>query len=165
MNLRSLVPLGGQAASPARLDAFLFGPIDRLLEQISQTGANGVTNAVPKIDVAETDKTIEISAELPGLEEGDVEISLVDNVLTIRGEKRAEQERDEQNFHVTERIYGAFYRAIELPAGVDPSRVEASMSNGVLRISIPKPARSETQKISVQKGDRAKAEKQDKTAA
>jgi HSP20 family protein len=128
-----------------------------------------VGNIVPKIEVVENDKSIELTAEMPGLQEGDVEISLVDNVLTIRGEKRAEQERDEQNYHVTERVYGSFYRAIELPAGIDPSRVEASMSNGVLKVSIPKPAHSETQRIEVKKADDGsggkKSENKDKRAA
>jgi HSP20 family protein len=128
-----------------------------------------LSNIVPKIDVVETDKTIELTAEIPGLQESDVEISLVDNVLTIRGEKQAEQEREEQNYHVTERVYGSFYRAIELPAGIDPSQIQASMSNGVLKVVIPKPARSETQKITVNKGDGADASKEignkDKRAA
>ncbi len=150
MNLRSLVPLRDRSA-PVRMDTLLLGPIERLIEQISQSSGRGVANIVPKIDVVETDKTIEVTAELPGLEEGDVEISLVDNVLTIHGEKQAEQHRDDENFHVTERIYGSFYRALELPAGVDPSQVEASMANGVLKIVISKPTRNESQKITVKK--------------
>jgi HSP20 family protein len=164
MNLRSLVPPKDRSA-PARLDNFFFGPIDRLLEQISQGATNDVGNIVPRIDVVETDKSIELTAELPGLEEDDVEISLVDNVLTIHGEKQAEQKREDENYHVTERVYGSFYRAIELPAGIDPSRIEASMANGVLRITIPKPARNETQKVAIKKGDDAKSRKEDTKAA
>ncbi len=154
MNLRSLVPLRDRGAG---FDATLFPPLDRLLEQITQATGNGMANIVPKIDVVETDKNIEITAEMPGLSEADVDISLVDNVLTIRGEKRTERDEDRENYHVTERLYGAFYRAIELPAGVDRSSINASMSDGVLRITIPKPAGSETQKISVRKGDSAKS--------
>jgi HSP20 family protein len=163
MNLRTLVPLRDRSA-PARLDTLLFGSFDRLLEQFSQGGMNVMGNMLPKLDVKETDKNIEVTAELPGLEQGDVEVSLVDNVLTIHGEKRAEEERDEQSYHLTERLYGSFYRAIELPAGVDPSRIEASMSSGVLKVTIPKPARSETQKITVKKGDEAKASNEEKAA-
>jgi HSP20 family protein len=164
MNLRSLVPLRDRSA-PARADTLLFGPLDRLLEQFSQVSTIGMANIMPKIDVVETDKNIEITAEMPGLKEDDVEVSLVDNVLTIRGEKKAEQERDEQNYHVTERLYGSFYRAIELPAGIDPSSVEASTANGVLKITIPKPARSETQKIPVKKSEDTKAAKSNDTKA
>ena len=171
MNLRSLVPLRDRSA-PLRPDQVLFGPLDRLLEQFSQVSTGGIANIVPKIDVVETDKNIEITAELPGLSEDDVEVSLVDNVLTIRGEKQSEQERDEQSYHVTERVYGSFYRAIELPAGIDPSSIQASTSNGVLKITIPKPQRSETQRIPIKKSDEgqstkaeARAGKDDKKAA
>jgi HSP20 family protein len=163
MNLRSLVPLRDRSA-PARADTLLFGPLDRLLEQFSQVSTSGMANIVPKIDVVETDKTIEITAEMPGLSEDDVEVSLVDNVLTIRGEKQAEQQRDEQNYHVTECVYGSFYRAIELPAGIDPSSIQASTANGVLKITIPKPARSETQKIPVKKSQETKSAKAERTA-
>ena len=87
MNLRSLVPPKDRSA-PARLDNFFFGPIDRLLEQISQGAINDVGNIVPRIDVVETDKSIELTAELPGLEEDDVEISLVDNVSPYMARSR-----------------------------------------------------------------------------
>jgi HSP20 family protein len=135
------------------MDALVLGPLDRLLEQFTQGATNGLSNIVPKIDVVENDKNIELTAEMPGLQEGDVEISLVDNVLTIRGEKQAEREKEDRNYHITERVYGSFYRAIELPAGIDPSNIEASMSNGILKVVIPKPERSETQKITVKKAD------------
>jgi HSP20 family protein len=131
------------------------------LEQFSQAAT--MANIVPKIDVVETDKNIEITAEMPGLKEDDVELSLVDNVLTIRGEKQAEQERDEQNYHVTERVYGSFYRAVELPAGIDPASINATTANGVLKISIPKPAHSEAQKIAVKRSDDTKVGKSDNT--
>jgi HSP20 family protein len=168
MNLRSLIPLQDRGA-PVRMDTLVLGPLDRLLEQFAQASTNGLGNIVPKIEVVENDKSIELTAEMPGLQEGDVEISLVDNVLTIRGEKRAEQERAEQNYHVTERVYGSFYRSIELPAGIDPSRIEASMSNGVLKVLISKPAHNETQRIEVKKADDGnagkKSENKDKRAA
>ena len=104
------------------------------------------------MDVTESDKEIEIAAELPGLERKDVDISIEDNVLTIRGEKKIErEEKDEKNknYRVAERSYGVFYRVLELPNGIDPSKVQATMSNGVLKIKIPKPARSEAKKIEV----------------
>ena len=103
----------------------------------------------PRMEVAETDKEIEVSVELPGLERKDVDISLDGNVLTIRAEKKAEAEQKGKNVHVAERSYGVFYRALELPAKVDPSTVEATMSKGVLNIKIPKPAQPETKKIEV----------------
>jgi HSP20 family protein len=107
---------------------------------------------VPSIDVAETDKAIEITAELPGLERKDVDISLEDNVLTIRGEKKVEQEQKDdknKNYRLAERSYGVFYRVLELPTAIDPSSVQATMSKGVLKVTIPKPARPQAEKIEV----------------
>jgi HSP20 family protein len=85
------------------------------------------------------------------MERKDVEISLEDNVLTIRGEKKIEASPDDKNknVHVSERSYGVFYRVLELPGKVDPASVQATMSKGVLKITIPKPAQPESKKIEV----------------
>src|SRR5690349_18658776 len=143
MNLTSLVPFCGRP-DLARTDddAFGFGSlqreIDRLFDDfIRGAGALPATGAglVPRIDVAENDKEIEITAELPGLEHNDVEISVEHDVLVVSGEKRIEtqsgngkqgeesQHVDNKNHRVTERMYGAFYRAIQLPPGVDLSKI------------------------------------------
>ena len=163
MQLKSLIP-SRQRTELASPEISLFGPlhrqIDRLFDDFAQgfgplaTGAGA--NLIPRIDVAETDKAMEISVELPGLQRGDVEISLDDNVLAIKGEKQIEENRDEKNMLVSERAYGAFYRAIELPPGVDPTTIDATMSNGVLKISIPKPANAEPKKIEVKDGPNGK---------
>jgi HSP20 family protein len=154
MNLRSLAP-SRERSSVARPEFGLFGSlqreIDRLFEDFTR-GFGGQGNLLPSMDVTETDKEIEIAAELPGLERNDVDISVEDNVLTIRGEKKIEREEKDdknKNYRLAERSYGVFYRAIELPNGIDPSKVQATMSNGVLKIKIPKPARSEAKKIDV----------------
>ena len=159
MNLKSLVPFGNggaRAASPANVFGSLQREIDRLFDDFTRgsmgmLGPQAQTNLMPSIDVTETDKEIEITAELPGLERKDVEITLEDDVLTIRGEKKVETRQDDKskNFHVAERSYGVFFRAIQLPAGVDPSRIQATMSNGVLKITIPRPAGSQPAKIEV----------------
>jgi HSP20 family protein len=104
--------------------------------------------------VTETDKEIVIAAEMPGLKRKDIDISIEDDVLTIRGEKKVETKTDDKDnkdksYHVSERSYGMFHRALQLPPGVDPSKVQATMSNGVLKITIPKLARSEPKKIEV----------------
>lgn len=158
MNLRSMVPFRdrGLLSGP---EAF-FGPlqreIDRLFDDFSRglSIGTGQSALMPKMDVTETDKEIVVAAELPGLERGDVEISLEDDVLTIRGEKKVErEEKDEKkNYHVSERAYGVFYRAIQLPAGIDPKGIQATMSNGILKITMPKPARAQSQKIEVKEG-------------
>jgi HSP20 family protein len=147
----------------ARPDANPFGSlqreVDRLFEEFSRglpmLATSALMNIVPRVDVTETDKEIEITAELPGLERKDVEISLEDDVLTIRGEKKFESEQDNKkdgenkNYHLNERSYGVFYRVLQLPPGIDPSTVKATMSNGVLKITIPKPARAQAKKIEV----------------
>jgi HSP20 family protein len=158
MTLRAMFPYR-ERAPLARPDFSSFSPLSRemsrLLEEFSRSlgGVGALTTAglSPSIDVTEADKEIEITAELPGLERQDVEISLEDNVLTIRGEKKMPAHTDDKNknYHMTERSYGIFYRAFQLPVGIDPASVEATMSNGVLRIKIPKPAHTAAKKIEV----------------
>jgi HSP20 family protein len=159
MNLRSLVPFRDRA-SVSRPEFGVFGSLQREVDRLFDEFARGlgplVANSngslIPSMDVSETDKEIQITAELPGLERKDVEISLEDNILTIKGEKKVEQkqaDKDNKNFHLSERSYGVFYRMLELPPGIDPATVQATMSNGVLKITIPKPVRSETKKIEV----------------
>ena len=152
MRLRSLVPSrdGGALMRP---DFGLFGlhrEIDRLFSEFAQgTGPNGTQNLIPNIDISETDKAIEISAEMPGLERKDVEISIEDDTLTIRGEKTVEEDQKDKNVQHSERSYGVFLRVLQLPPGIDPANVQATMSNGVLKITIPKPAKPEPKKIEV----------------
>lgn len=100
-------------------------------------------------DVAETDKIYAITAELPGVDEKDVEVSVQDGVLTIRAEKREEKEEKTGHRYMTERRYGTFQRMFGLPKGTDESKVEASFHNGVLKISVPKPAATAVRKVDV----------------
>ncbi|MGY8676600.1 Hsp20/alpha crystallin family protein [Bradyrhizobium sp. UFLA05-153] len=84
---------------------------------------------LPSIDITETDKAIEVSAEMPGLERKDVEISIDDDTLTIPGEKRIEEDQKDKNVQHGERCYRVFMRVLQLPPGVDPSSVDAAMSD------------------------------------
>ena len=112
-------------------------------------GSGSQGNIAPNIDISETDQAIEVTAEMPGLERKDIEISIDDDSLTIRGEKKVEEDRKDKNVQHSERTYGVFMRVLQLPSGVNPSSVEATMSNGVLKITIPKPAKPEPKKIEV----------------
>ena len=114
---------------------------------------------IPNIEISETDNAIEVSAEMPGLERKDVEISIEDDALTIRGEKRVEEDQKDKNVQHSERTYGVFLRVLQLPPGIDPSNVQATMSNGVLKITIPKPAKPEPKKIEVKEPSQAEAKK------
>ncbi len=90
------------------------------------------------IDLVETSGEIEVSAEMPGLEEGDIEIGISDDVLTIRAEKHAVRDRQGVGYRINERFYGTIQRTVALPARVDPDRVTALFRNGVLTITVPK---------------------------
>ena len=146
MDLRSLIPFSPRS-NLERRDPFdiLRRELDGLFFDFTRSfgapgdGAGGLL--APRMEVSETDKDFDVSVELPGLERKDVDVSLDGNVLTIRAEKKAESEQKDKNLHVAERSYAVFYRALELPAKVDPSTLEATMSNGVLHIKIPKPPR------------------------
>lgn len=113
--------------------------------------AAGATALSPRIDMKETDGAVEISAELPGLEEADIDVSVTGRTLRISGEKKTETRRDEGDFHLTERSYGRFARSLALPFAPDADTVEASFRNGVLTLSIPKPPElsAGTKKIAV----------------
>jgi HSP20 family protein len=105
------------------------------------------------IDVAETDKEIRITAELPGVAEQDVEVMLQDDLLTIRGEKKQERKDEKESYHFVERSYGRFQRSIRLPFQADPEQVQARFENGVLTVTVPKSERQErSRRIQVQGG-------------
>lgn len=104
-----------------------------------------------RIDVSETDSEIRLRAELPGLEEKDIDLELTRDVLTLRGEKRFQKEEDGRNYHLVECSYGSFSRTIRLPFEAESKDVSATYKNGLLTVSIQKPVKKkeETQKITV----------------
>jgi HSP20 family protein len=97
----------------------------------------------PVVDVAESDKAFEIAAELPGMSEKDVELTLANGNLVIKGEKKDEREERKADYYLSERRYGSFVRAFELPPSVDASKIEASFAKGVLTIKLPKTAEAQ----------------------
>jgi HSP20 family protein len=109
------------------------GPRTSLLPQVL-----GGERVLPYIDETEDEKAFHVSIELPGMDEKDVDITLSGRVLTIRGEKKQEEEQKEKDYYRRERTYGAFRRTIELPGEVDSSKIEASFKKGVLRVALPK---------------------------
>jgi HSP20 family protein len=108
----------------------------------------------PKVDIAETDEEIQVSADLPGLDEKDITVTVDENLLTIQGEKKAEHEEQQKNYHLMERSCGAFQRSIALPLGVDSKKIKATFKKGVLRITLPKlpEARAQRKQITVETG-------------
>ena len=152
MNLKSLIPVGRDRTGTNPFMS-LQREIDRLFDDFSRGFPSftdsGATALMPSMDVTETDKEIEISAELPGLEEKDVQVNVADNLLTIRGEKRAEKEQKDKNHRLVERSYGLFERTLELPDGVNTDAIKASISKGVLKVTVPKPVPAQAKKIDV----------------
>jgi len=105
----------------------------------NRPGAPGsFTFSVPAIDMSEDEKAYKISAELPGLDAKDVDVSVSGNMLVLKGEKRQEKEEKDKNYYFSERAYGSFQRTFELPASVDRDKVAADFSKGVLTITLPK---------------------------
>ncbi len=105
-----------------------------------------------KSDVVETDNAIEVSIELPGMEMKDIEVTVTDDMLTIKGEKKVERQEDKKGYYLSERSYGAVYRAIPLPPGVDSEKAEATFRNGVLTVRLPQTpeAQAKVKRIEVQ---------------
>ena len=105
----------------------------------------------PRVDVAETDREIKVSAELPGMEEKDIDVSLTRDTLTIKGEKMEEKEEKGKDYYRMERSFGSFTRSIPLPVEVDTDKVEATFKKGVLTVTLPKKpeAQGTTRKIDI----------------
>lgn len=97
---------------------------------------------VPAVSVAETNEAFEVTAELPGVDEKDINVSLNDNQLVISGEKQAESAKEEKDWHVEERSYGSFYRSMLLPFEPEDGAVEAHFDKGVLHVMIKKPTKA-----------------------
>lgn len=137
----------------------LFGSLQREIDQVFKDfgrglpawgGERGGANSL-KLNVAETDKAIEVTADLPGVEAKDIDVQLKDGVLTIKGEKKFEKEEKDKDYHVVERSYGMFERSFTVPAEVEADKVEAAFDKGVLKITLPKApaAQARVQKIEV----------------
>jgi len=166
MNIRSLIPFSGNRSMAQRPEdahpvPMLRREIDQLFDDFFRDfGFPAMTDrmpamVVPRLDVSETDQEIQIAAELPGIDEKDIEVTLTDDVLTIRGEKKTETEQKKRDYHLIERSQGTFMRSLRLPVAVDASKVKASFKDGVLTLAIPKPpeAQQKVRKIAVTRGD------------
>jgi HSP20 family protein len=113
----------------------------------------------PAIDVFEKEDKFVVKAELPGMKEEDIDISVVGDTLTIKGERKAESEVEEEDYYYCERSYGSFSRSIAIPSNVDAQKIEANYNDGVLEVSLPKTPEVKPKKISVSAKKKAKASK------
>ena len=125
---------------------------------VQGNGANGANGGIagrwiPPMDVAEDEEHFVVRADLPGVEETDVNVELEDNVLTISGERKPDTEKRTDGYHRIERAYGTFSRSLTLPEGIDPEAISASFSKGVLDVRIPKPEQRKPRKVAINVGD------------
>jgi HSP20 family protein len=145
-------PFGALRSEMDRLfDSFMGGlPTFPSMFEASRTRGFAL---MPSLDVKETDKEIVVEAELPGLDEKDVSLTMQNGVLIVQGEKNLEHEEEKENCHVMERRYGSFRRSLRIPDTVDEAKIEARFDKGVLKVTLPKRAEaaSEQRKIEIKK--------------
>lgn len=154
LDLKSLVPWGQKSenvpgARQDRSDPFksFRTEIDRVFDDFFNTGfglakhngSNGWSNLTPQIDVKETEKEIVVTAEIAGVDEKDLDVTLSGDVLTFKGEKKHENETNENGYHHVERHFGSFSRSVRLPFEAGEQEIDADVKNGVLTVKIPKP--------------------------
>ena len=132
---------------PFREAVSLRDAMDRLFEDSVITPKT--SSAMPKIDIKETKNTIVVSAELPGIDENNVDIEIIDNIMTISGEKADEKVEEGEGYHYKESHSGAFQRSFSLPTDVKAEKAEAEMKNGVLIITVPKMEPKKAKKVSI----------------
>ncbi len=125
------------------------GVFNRFFGPMSETNGDSSMPWSPRVDVSETDKEVKVMADVPGVDPKDVEITIADGVLTIKGEKKEEHEEKGKNFHKTERFVGSFYRQIILPAGADEHKVSATSDHGTITVTIPKQASAQPKKVAI----------------
>jgi len=148
---REHTPARHQEHRPAQVDP--FRAMDRMFDQFMRGfgfpsfrrmaepegwSDSGLNFTAPAIDFSEDEKAYHLTAELPGLSEKDVNLAISDDLLTITGEKRDEREQKDRNYHYSERRFGSFRRAIQLPQHIDRDKIDAKFKNGVLDVTLPK---------------------------
>lgn len=151
MEIRDLIPWGRQRQTVSPAPEASDNPLVNLQRDMNRVfqdfwsrfdrpfgASNGFLALGPRTDVSDADDKVEVSMELPGLDQKDIEVNLTEDVLTIRGEKKHETEENKQGYYLSERSYGAFHRMIPLPPGVDSNKAEARFKNGVLTVIVPK---------------------------
>lgn len=140
---------------PTREWSAFGADLDRFLDSFFQVRGGdpgGHRRWIPAMDVIERDDSLVLKVDLPGLSEDDVTVEVKDNVLTVSGERRSEQEHTEDGYRRVERSFGHFSRSVTLPEGVDESKVTASFNEGVLEVNVPKPEERRPTRIPITRG-------------
>ncbi|MBF0559345.1 MAG: Hsp20/alpha crystallin family protein [Nitrospirae bacterium] len=160
MAIKSLMPFGKRSVPVKHDDDNPFSLLRREMDSLFDNFFRGfdmepfegrLGTFTPRVDVTENDKEIRVSAELPGMDEKDIDVSLNKDALTIRGEKKEEREQKDRDYYRMERSYGSFSRTVPLSAEIETDKAEATFKKGVLSIRLPKTSKAvaETKKIAV----------------
>lgn len=145
--LQDLFPALRRSMPEQRRRGDLFSLMDELWQHsLSEPGAS---LRYPSVDVSETDKEVLVKAELPGIEKQDIDLSIENNVLSIKGEKKLEKEDKGESYHIVERSYGSFFRSVPLPVQCRSENVRATFDKGVLTVRIPKDEVALTREITI----------------
>ena len=126
-----------------------FSEMSRLQDEMSRWSGDRRGGFVPPVDIYEDKEAIFVKAELPGVKVDDVHISVENNLLTIRGDRKLEREEKKDNYHRIERTYGSFTRSFTLPSTVQTDQIDADMKDGILTLRLPKRAEAQPRRISV----------------
>jgi HSP20 family protein len=122
---------------------------DSFFEERPRKKGEEVGEWLPSLDVSETKNDLVVKAELPGMDPKDIDISLSEGILNIKGEKKQEKEEKEENYHLIERSYGSFTRSVRLPREVQSDKISASFKNGVLRVTLPKSEEAKKKEVKI----------------
>lgn len=163
MQIKDLIPWARKDEAPKETHSEATHPMVELQREMNrafdsfwrrfETPFGGLTwsDSMAKTDVVETDAAVEVTIELPGMAEGDLDISLSNDALTIKGEKKMEKQEEKRGYYVSERSYGSVMRTIPLPSGIDRDKAEANFKNGVLTVTLPRTpeAKAEIKRVTV----------------
>ncbi|HKW90368.1 MAG TPA: Hsp20/alpha crystallin family protein [Methylomirabilota bacterium] len=131
--MRALLPWTGMGSLKHEMDRVFDRFLEGRWDEFPSLG-----DWTPQMDISETKDSLVAKVEVPGMDSKDIQISLQDNLLTIKGEKRHEREEKDEHYHRVERAYGSFTRSVRLPVAVDASKVTATFKNGLLTVTLPK---------------------------
>jgi HSP20 family protein len=140
---------------PGRELDSLQSDVNRLFDSFFGTRpGNGIRSRrwVPAMDLVEEDEHLVLRADLPGMTEEDINIEVKDGVLTVSGERKAEEKKEGEGYYRVERSFGSFSRSLSVPEGIDPEQVSAEFDNGVLEVRIPKPEERKPHRVQIGKG-------------
>ncbi|MFA5072576.1 MAG: Hsp20/alpha crystallin family protein [Nitrospirota bacterium] len=151
MDIKNLIPFRKKNPASSQAEENPFSQLQREMNRMFDSFAHTMSMSaapefsgsfMPRVDVSENDKAILITAELPGMSEKDIDISISEDVLVIRGEKKEDKEEKSKNYYYSERSFGSFNRSIPLPREINADKISADFKKGILTVTLPKSAKT-----------------------